>query len=27
MALNLGRFDQYMYPYYENDAREGKITE
>ncbi|HBG0407923.1 TPA: pyruvate formate lyase family protein, partial [Clostridioides difficile] len=27
LALNLGRFDQYMYPYYENDAREGKITE
>ncbi len=21
LALNLGRFDQYMYPYYENDAR------
>lgn len=22
----LGRFDQYMYPYYEKDIREGKIT-
>lgn len=22
----LGRFDQYMYPFYENDIREGKLT-
>ncbi len=27
LALNLGRFDQYMNPYYENDISENKITE
>lgn len=26
LALNLGRFDQYMYPYYENDIKSGRIT-
>ncbi|KDR95508.1 formate C-acetyltransferase [Peptoclostridium litorale DSM 5388] len=26
LALNLGRFDQYMYPLYERDIRAGKIT-
>ena len=26
VALNLGRFDQYMYPYYERDVREGRIV-
>lgn len=26
LALNLGRFDQYMYPYYEADLKAGKIT-
>jgi len=27
LALNLGRFDQYMYPYYENDIKNSIITE
>ncbi len=27
LALNLGRFDQYMYPYFANDLAEGVITE
>ncbi len=27
LALNPGRFDQYMYPYYENDIKSGLITE
>jgi len=27
LALNLGRFDQYMYPYYKNDIENGRITE
>lgn len=27
LALNLGRFDQYMYPFYEKDLRNGRITE
>lgn len=27
LALNPGRFDQYMYPYYENDVKSGVITE
>ena len=27
LALNPGRFDQYMYPYYEKDLNEGKINE
>ncbi|WP_432403281.1 glycyl radical protein [Wukongibacter sp. M2B1] len=27
LALNLGRFDQYMYPYYENDIKNNIITE
>ena len=27
LALNLGRFDQYMYPFYEKDLRDGRITE
>ena len=26
-SLSYGRFDQYMYPYYEKDHREGKITD
>ncbi|MDR2892943.1 MAG: formate C-acetyltransferase/glycerol dehydratase family glycyl radical enzyme [Deltaproteobacteria bacterium] len=26
LALNLGRFDQYMYPYYEADLAAGRIT-
>lgn len=26
VALNLGRFDQYMYPYYERDLAQGIIT-
>lgn len=26
LALNPGRFDQYMYPYYQKDIEEGKIT-
>ena len=26
-SLSYGRFDQYMYPYYEADIREGRITE
>ncbi len=26
LALNLGRFDQYMYPYYEKDIAAGKLT-
>lgn len=26
LALNLGRFDQYMYPYYEKDIEAGKIS-
>ncbi|WP_199883863.1 glycyl radical protein [Anaerosinus massiliensis] len=26
LALNLGRFDQYMYPYYEADLKAGRIT-
>lgn len=26
LALNLGRFDQYMYPYYQRDIAAGKIT-
>ena len=26
-SLSYGRFDQYMYPYYSKDMREGKITE
>ncbi|MCF7935985.1 MAG: formate C-acetyltransferase/glycerol dehydratase family glycyl radical enzyme [Synergistales bacterium] len=26
-AILLGRFDQYMYPYYEKDLREGRLTE
>ena len=26
-SLSYGRFDQYMYPYYMNDIREGRITE
>ena len=26
LALNLGRFDQYMYPYYLRDISEGRIT-
>ncbi len=26
LALNPGRFDQYMYPYYKKDKEEGKIT-
>lgn len=26
LALNLGRFDQYMYPYFEKDFKAGKIT-
>ena len=25
-AVSLGRIDQYLYPYYEKDVREGKIT-
>jgi len=27
LALNLGRFDQYMYPYYKMDMENGRITE
>lgn len=27
LALNLGRFDQYMYPYFTNDIKTGCITE
>jgi choline trimethylamine-lyase len=27
LAMNLGRFDQYMYPYYERDLKSGRITE
>ncbi|ABW20219.1 glycyl radical protein [Alkaliphilus oremlandii] len=27
LALNLGRFDQYMYPFYEKDLKDGKIKE
>ncbi|HDR5039306.1 TPA: glycyl radical protein [Bacillus anthracis] len=27
LALNLGRFDQYMYPFYEKDLRNGRIAE
>lgn len=27
LSLNLGRFDQYMYPYYESDIKSNKITE
>ncbi len=27
LALNLGRFDRYMYPFYERDLRNGRITE
>lgn len=27
LALNLGRFDQYMYPYYEQDIKAGRITQ
>ena len=27
LALNLGRFDQYMYPYYQSDLESGRITE
>lgn len=27
LALNLGRFDQYMYPFYKNDLENGRITE
>ncbi|HWR39583.1 MAG TPA: glycyl radical protein [Patescibacteria group bacterium] len=27
LALNLGRFDQYMYPYYVHDIRDGAVTE
>mgnify|MGYP000998582157 CR=1 FL=1 len=27
LALNLGRFDQYMYPYYKVDREAGKITD
>jgi formate C-acetyltransferase len=26
LALNLGRFDQYMYPFYENDIKNGLIN-
>ena len=26
-SLSYGRFDQYMYPYFERDIRDGKITE
>lgn len=26
LALNLGRFDQYMYPYYADDVKSGSIT-
>jgi len=26
LALNLGRFDQYMYPYYSGDIKTGRIT-
>lgn len=26
LALNLGRFDQYIFPYYEKDLKAGKIT-
>lgn len=26
LALNLGRFDQYMYPYYSGDIKAGRIT-
>lgn len=26
LAMNLGRFDQYMYPYYKKDIDEGKIN-
>lgn len=26
LALNLGRFDQYMYPFYEKDLQSGRIT-
>lgn len=26
LALNLGRFDQYMYPYYEQDVQAGRLT-
>lgn len=26
LALNLGRFDQYMYPYYKNDIENGSIN-
>ncbi|MEY7999014.1 formate C-acetyltransferase/glycerol dehydratase family glycyl radical enzyme [Clostridium sp. Mt-5] len=26
LALNLGRFDQYMYPYYEDDIKAGRTT-
>lgn len=26
-SLSYGRFDQYMYPYYQKDLREGRITE
>ena len=25
LSLNPGRFDQYMYPYYEKDIKEGKL--
>lgn len=27
LALNLGRFDQYMYPYFASDIEKGRITE
>lgn len=27
LALNLGRFDQYMHPFYERDLAEGRLTE
>lgn len=27
LALNLGRFDQYMYPYYSKDIRAGRLTQ
>jgi formate C-acetyltransferase len=27
LALNPGRFDQYMFPYYDGDIREGRITQ
>jgi pyruvate formate-lyase/glycerol dehydratase family glycyl radical enzyme len=27
VAFNLGRFDQYMYPYYERDVQQGTLTQ